>query len=433
MKTNAFEKIIGYSSIKKELLQLCDMVKNRDVYEKLGAKLPQGILLYGDPGLGKTLMAKCFIEESGLEAYVVRRNKGNDDFIADITETFQSAKAHAPSIVFLDDMDKFANEDRNHCDAEEYVAVQSGIDEVKHCDVFVLATVNNLWKLPKSLKRSGRFDRKIEVKTPNERDAKEIIAYYLSDKAVSDDVNMDDLVRMISYSSCAELETILNEAAIRAAYERKAVIEMSDLVKAVLRMEYNAPDTDALSSAESRRKKALHEAGHLVVSEILCAGSVGLASIRDSEESDAGGFIHRCKRLGGRVEYAQASLAGKAAVELYYADPCTCGCVDDINRAFTIIRDGMAEEGTLGFGMIDVATERFSQTSESLNARGEAVTQAELERYMLQTRNILLNNRKFLERATEALLEKETLLFSDIQKLRSACLAQEGGDAPLSA
>ena len=232
MKTNAFEKIIGYSSIKKELLQLCDMVKNRAVYEKLGAKLPQGILLYGDPGLGKTLMAKCFIEESGLEAYVVRRNKGNDDFIADITETFQSAKAHAPSIVFLDDMDKFANEDRNHCDAEEYVAVQSGIDEVKHCDVFVLATVNNLWKLPKSLKRSGRFDRKIEVKTPNERDAKEIIAYYLSDKAVSDDVNMDDLVRMISYSSCAELETILNEAAIRAAYERKAVIEMSDLVKA---------------------------------------------------------------------------------------------------------------------------------------------------------------------------------------------------------
>ena len=92
MKTNAFEKIIGYSSIKKELLQLCDMVKNRAVYEKLGAKLPQGILLYGDPGLGKTLMAKCFIEESGLEAYVVRRNKGNDDFIADITETFQSAK-----------------------------------------------------------------------------------------------------------------------------------------------------------------------------------------------------------------------------------------------------------------------------------------------------------------------------------------------------
>ena len=93
----------------------------------------------------------------------------------------------------------------------------------------------------------------------------------------------------------------------------------------------------------------------------------------------------------------------------------------------------MAEEGTLGFGMIDVATERFSQTSENLNARGEAVTQAELERYMLQTRNILLNNRKFLERATEALLEKETLLFSDIQKLRSTCLAQEGGDAPLSA
>ena len=141
---SAFERVIGYETIKNELLQICDMIHNREIYGELGAKLPQGILLYGDPGLGKTLLAKSFIEESGLKAYIVRRNKGNDDFIGDITDTFRKAKENTPCVVFLDDMDKFANEDSDHRDAEEYVAVQSGIDEVKNCDVCFLATANEM-------------------------------------------------------------------------------------------------------------------------------------------------------------------------------------------------------------------------------------------------------------------------------------------------
>ena len=221
---SAFDRIIGYEPIKKELLQIVDMIRNGDVYEALGAKLPQGVLLHGAPGLGKTMMANCFIEESGLPAYVVRRNKGSDDFIAEITETFQKAKENAPCIVFLDDIDKFANEDSGHRDAEEYVAVQAGIDEVKNSGVFVLATANIIRKLPFSLVRLGRFDRKIEVERPTDKDAEEIIAHYLSDKKVSESVNMEDLSKMISYSSCAELETILNEAAIYAAFERKQSI-----------------------------------------------------------------------------------------------------------------------------------------------------------------------------------------------------------------
>ena len=119
-----FDNIIGYETIKKELMQICDMLKNKEIYENLGAKLPHGILLHGEPGLGKSLMAKCFIEESGLKTYTVRRNKGTDDFMKEITETFEKAKENTPAIVFLDDMDKFANEDEKLCDAEEYVAIQ---------------------------------------------------------------------------------------------------------------------------------------------------------------------------------------------------------------------------------------------------------------------------------------------------------------------
>ena len=423
---SAFDKVIGYETIKNELLQICDMVHNKERYEALGAKLPQGILLYGDPGLGKTLIAKCFIEESGLKSYVVRRNKGNYDFISNITETFQKAKENAaPCIVFLDDMDKFANEDSDHRDAEEYVAVQSGIDEVKNCDVFVLATANEMRKLPESLVRSGRFDRKIEVKRPTDKDANEIIEHYLSDKKVSENVNMEDLSKMISYSSCAELETILNEAAISAAYKRKTDIEMEDLVKSVLRMIYDSPDNYTKTSAEDMKKTALHEAGHLVVSEVLCPGSVGLASLRSTGRDSTGGFIHRCKELSRRPYYVLVSLAGKAAVELYYCDTVASGCRSDIYRACNYIRDGISENATLGFGMIDVSTRSFPETSENMNSRSEAVTHAELERYMRIAKDILLKNREFLERVTAALIEKETLLYSDIRALTESTTITE--------
>ena len=417
---SAFDRIIGYQTIKEELLQICDMIHNREIYENLGAKLPQGILLYGDPGLGKSLMAKSFISESGLPAYIVRRDKGSDDFIGKITDTFEKAKKNAPAIVLLDDMDKFANEDDRHIDAEEYVAVQAGIDEVKGCNVFVFATVNEIRKLPRSLIRSGRFDRKIEVNSPTDRDAEEIIKYYLAEKKVSDNVNMDDLVKMVSYGSCAELETILNEAAIGAAYARKEKIEMDDLVKSVLRMQYDAPDNFTKKSSDALKEIALHEAGHLVVSEILTPGSVGLASLRTAGRDSTGGFIHRCMPVTRRAHHILISLAGKAAVELYYSGVCASGCQSDIRKAADNIRDAISESGTGGFGMIDVANHRFPESSESFNSRNESVVHAELERYMFKAREILIKNRDFLEKAAQMLSEKETLLYSDIRKLRES-------------
>ena len=108
---NTFDKVIGYKSIKQELQQICDMIRNRTVYEEMGARLPHGLLLYGEPGLGKTLLAKCLIEESGLNAITVRRDRGGNAFISSIMEAFAKAKANAPAIIFLDDMDKFSAEE----------------------------------------------------------------------------------------------------------------------------------------------------------------------------------------------------------------------------------------------------------------------------------------------------------------------------------
>ncbi|MBR5114496.1 MAG: AAA family ATPase [Oscillospiraceae bacterium] len=414
---NAFDKVIGYDNIKKELLRVCDMIRDGERYRELGAKLPQGVLLYGDPGMGKSLMAKCFIEESGLPAFTLRKTSGGDGFVAKISETFAEAKKHAPSVVFLDDMDKFANEDDDHADAEEYVAVQAGIDDVKDCGVFVIATVNEIRKLPRSLKRSGRFDRQIEFEVPTEGDARRIISHFLSLKKVSPDVDLEDLNRMFSYNSCAELETIINEAAVSAGYAGKDCIGMEDLVESVLNMQYGATDECLKCSDDRRRRTAMHEAGHVVALEALVPDSVGLASIRTSGGDAGNGFVHRCKPIDRRPHEVLVHLAGKAAVELYYADTVASGCQSDITHAYQYLRRGIAENATLGFGLTDVSGRQYAE-SESMIARSEAATQAELERYMLMSRNILIQNRKLLEETAALLETKETLLYSDICELK---------------
>lgn len=414
---DAFDKIIGYETIKKELEQICDMLSNKEVYQKLGAKLPHGVMLYGEPGLGKSLMARCLIEKSGLKSYTVRRNKSSKEFVNEIGETFQSAKKNAPCIVFLDDMDKFANEDYEHPDAEEYVAIQAAIDDVKDAEVLVIATVNDINSLPDSLVRSGRFDRKIEIFCPTEEDSCKIIKHYLSDKPVSEEIDLTDIAMMINYSSCAELETILNEASINAAFARHDKITYDDIVTAVLRKNYDSPNTCAGVSDEEMEKVALHEAGHLVVCEVLCPGGVGLASVKSNGMNRTGGFIKRCKDIPRKEYNILISLAGKAATELYYAESFADGCNLDLERAINYIRDNIAEKGSCGLGFIDVEA-HHARLSENLNSRSEAAVYAELERYMLKTREILLKNRYFLEQATEALVQKETLLHSDIKALR---------------
>lgn len=149
----AFEKIIGYEAIKMELAQISDVLANNDAYKKLGVSSPRGLLLHGDPGVVKTLMASAVISASGRKAFICRKNSPNGDFVMKIKKTFKDAAEAAPSIVLLDDMDKFANGDERHPDAEEYVTVQSCIDDIKGKEVFVLATANRLRALPRSLMR----------------------------------------------------------------------------------------------------------------------------------------------------------------------------------------------------------------------------------------------------------------------------------------
>lgn len=415
---NAFDKVVGYDAIKTEFLQVVDMIHHPDYYKKLGARMPKGILLDGAPGLGKTLICKCFIEEAGIPAYTVRRDSGDEDFINKITKAFADARDNAPAIVFLDDMDKFANEDRDHRDCPEYVAVQSGIDACKDVTVLALATTNDSDDLPDSLIRTGRFDRFISVPRPSMEDAVKILRHYMQDKNIDPDLNLDDVVKMTGTDACSVLETVMNEAAIYAAFSRSEYVKMEHILAAVLRLTYHCPDNTTITGQAERQMRAAHEAGHVCVAEVLAPGCIGLASIKSSGRSDVGGFVHRCRPLEKRSDDILISLGGKVAVEMLYPGVAD-GCSGDLQRALSNIEVEMTENAGLGYQLMDGCR----RDSDGLLHAQEAASRAELARQADVAKALLLANREFFDKVRNALAEKETLLFSELQEIKKSCAA----------
>ena len=417
---SGFENVIGYETIKTELMRYCDVLKYPEKYKRLGISAPRGVMLYGDPGLGKTTMARAFIEESGRRVLVLRKEKPNGDFVNEIGKTFEKAKELAPAIVFLDDLDKFANEDYIHRDAEEYVAVQAGIDSLDDADVFVIATANDANDFPDSLTRAGRFDKTIEVKVPKGKDASAIIKHYLKNKQIMDDVDTELIERIMDGRSCAELETVINEAGIYAGYEGRDKINQNDFLKACLRMVYeemNHENDDDKTANPYIRDVAIHEAGHAVIAEILNPGSVnaisigsfsgtteGVTSIR---KPDGYGFskklyeheVLRC--LGGRA--AIGVILGKMDV----------GCSNDLNDAIEIVED-------LVSGLYGPKFSYYHSESETFRNDIEKKILTEMERYYQEAQEIIAENRCFLEEIVEELMNKEVLTYRDINRIKKS-------------
>ena len=418
-KVSEFDKIIGYKDVKSELIRLCDIIRNGEKYKPLGVTLAGGLLLDGAPGVGKTLMANCFIKESGRKAFVCRKNKPDREFVNEIKKTFNEAIASAPSIILLDDMDKFANEDDNHKNAAEYVTVQSCIDEVKDKDVFVLATTNGTNNLPNSLLRAGRFDTIINVSAPDKKDAVDIVKYYLSTKKAIAEVNAEDVARLLSGKSCAELETVINTAGQYAGYADKEYIDMDDITRACLRIIYNAPESSAPNNPIVLERVAYHEAGHAVVSEILQEDSVDLVTVRKNT-GKVGGLT--CYHLVDDYwiskthmeHHVIALLAGKAATEIVFGEADT-GANNDLQRAFDIVQrfiDGYCAYG-FGYGI-----DRNKNNSQALIARKEEHIVADMERFYTQAKKLLIANRAFLDGIAKKLQVKDTLVYSEIKEIR---------------
>ncbi len=420
-----FDRIIGYDQIKNELRRICDILVNPKKYEKFGVKASQGLLLHGIPGVGKTLMAECFIKESKRKCFLCRKNKADGSFVREITKVFEEAKANQPSIVFLDDMDKFSNEDSFHSDTDEFVTIQTCIDELKDSDVFVVATANDIRELPRSLRRDGRFSTIIPVDYATGEDSEKIIEYYLNQKKNLGDINVKEFAKIMSCMSCAKIETIINEAGAYAAYNGKDKIGKEELLKAYLRKTFEAPSDESGADIkdEDRKYVAYHEAGHVVVGEVLKKESIALASIANHRGTVGGITVNnnsepmRNIKEKERINSICKILGGKAAIEVVFGEIDT-GANDDLHKAFDRATELM--DDFCGFGF-DKFLEGPNTDSNEKKERLCMAVSNELKELYRRTKKLLMDNIEFLDKMAKALMEKTTLVMGDIQEIRNSC------------
>ncbi len=421
---NRFEEIIGYDNIKAEVRRYCDVLKNINKYKALGVDTPRGLILYGDPGVGKSLMARCLIDESGLKSYIVRKDKPDGEFITHIQEVFRQAKETAPSIIMLDDMDKFANEDEQHKDAEEYVTVQACIDECKGSDVFVIATVNDKWCLPDSLTREGRFNKMIRMGVPVGDDAIKILAHYITKKKCVQGIDAEEIAGAIGSRSCATLETVINEAGIFAVFAGRDYIGRDDMIRACIKSHFACLIGDSCPGTVSEKEKqrvAIHEAGHATASEALRPGRTTFVALGTDYNGGVEG-ITICKKENESSQLIlkeelniMEGLAGMAAIEIVTGEH-DIGCGEDLNRAFDIERDIVLEDAAHGFEYY--YTWKIGERSEKHMAEAEQVISSEIKRLYEEVRKLIVKNRPFLDAVTNELMDHDYITSKDITRIR---------------
>lgn len=414
-----FEKIVGYEDIKRELRIISDMLNHPDIYQKLGAGLKDGLVLYGRPGTGKTTMAQGLIESTVRKAYICRKKVSDGKFIKTISDTFEEAKRHAPSIVLLDDLDKFSEQSEDDCDAEEFVTVQSCIDEISDYDVFVIATVNNLRKIPNSLLRPGRIGKRLRIRLPQKDEAAEIIKHYIEKSSLFDEMDAESIARMLDGESCATLESVINNAAIKAAFHRQQKVTMQNIIDSCLDLIFNAPESSDTLPEDILKKIAYHESGHALISELLDPGCVSIMSIRKTND-DSYGFVRYYRpeeKKNCSAEYNEAmikaSLAGKATTELVFGET-DMGANADLHNAFRKAMCLVDNECMFGFhNWIEDRSDAY--VAENRNRAAAMV----LERNYLEVKKLLAKHRPLLDRLASELLEKTTLVRIDIQRIMS--------------
>ena len=411
-----FDKIIGYEDIKEKLIRLCDVIKNYEKYEKLGVNYPRGILLYGEPGLGKTSMANCFINEVGGEFFVLRKDDPNGEFVTKIKKTYEMAKSHAPAIVLLDDVDKFANADELHPDAEEYVTVQSCIDECRGSKVFTLATANNMGALPKSLRRVGRFDEVIYLRTPEGKESREILEYYLKTKKVVRKLDIEEVTGIVEGKTCAELEAIVNEVGIYAGYEDRNEIEQKDIIRACMKVLYDAYNSCDKIDEKSLRRIATHEVGHAVVTEHFLKGRVGVISLWKGNNGrgvckNRGLDDYICSNEQMQQE-VMIALGGKAANEVVFGE-VDMGSDSDIRKAYE-----MVEIYVDGLSAYNFRSTYYSEASNYKLENRDRQIDEELERLYNESKKVIMEERTLLDALVEELIKKHLLTCRDVAKVR---------------
>ncbi len=355
-----FDDVAGLDEEKSELIEIVDFLKNPEKYTKMGAKIPRGVLLYGKPGTGKTLIAKAiageadvpFISMSGSEFIEMFAGLG----ASRVRKLFDKARKLAPCIVFIDEIDAIGSRRTSNSGAEtennqtlnQLLVEMDGFSSEE--TIIVLAATNRPEMLDKALLRPGRFDRRITIPAPDLKGRLEILKIHSKDKNLSDEVNLESIAEDTAGFTGAELANILNEAAIIATINKHESIENEDVEEAVKKVTVGLEKKQRVYSEKDKKLTAYHEAGHAVVSRYLPT-QTNVKEVSIVPRGVAGGYTmyksDEDKYYISKTEMQEkliALLGGRAAEKLVLDDIST-GASNDIEVATQIARDMVTKYG----------------------------------------------------------------------------------------
>ncbi len=441
-----FEMVAGLEEEKEELEEVVDFLKNPRKYTALGARIPKGLLLEGPPGTGKTLLAKAVAGEAGVPFFSISGSDFVEMFVgvgaSRVRDLFENAKKNSPCIVFIDEIDAVArrrgtgmgggHDEREQTLNQMLVEMDGfGVNE----GIIVMAATNRVDILDPAILRPGRFDRKVVVGRPDVKGREDILKVHSKDKPLADDVDLRRVSQTTSGFTGADLENLMNEAAILAARSDRNFIRQSDIDKAFIKIGIGAEKRSKVVSEKDKRITAYHETGHAILFHVLPeVGPVHTVSIIPTGNG-AGGYtmplperddLYMTRRR--MLENIMVSLGGRIAEELVF-DDITAGASHDIKQATAIARAmvtqyGMSEKvGMINYGsdQDEVFIGRDLAHTKSYGESVATVIDNEVKRIIdecyARAKEIIMAHETFLHTCSKLLIEKEKIGQSEFEEL----------------
>lgn len=441
-----FKEVAGIAEEKEELAEIVDFLKNPKKYIQVGAKIPKGVILVGPPGTGKTLLAKAIAGEAGVPFFSTSGSDFAEMFVgvgaSRVRDLFEQAKKNAPCIVFIDEIDAVArhrgtgmgggHDEREQTLNQLLVEMDGfGVNE----GIIVMAATNRVDILDPAILRPGRFDRKVYVNRPDVRGREEILTVHAKNKPLADDVDLKRVAQTTAGFSGADLENLLNEAAIAAAKDERAFIKEEDIKKSLIKVGIGMEKKSRVVSEKERKITAYHEAGHAILFHVLPdVGPVYTVSIIPTGSSAAGYTMPLPERddmfltKGKLLQDIMVSLGGRIAEEMIF-DDITTGASQDIKQATHIARSMVTKYGfsdKIGLVNCEIGEDEvflgrdYGHTKNYSDAVANSIDEevrAIIDECYEKAKRLLEENKAVLETCAELLLEKERITKDEFEAL----------------
>ena len=445
-KGTTFKEVAGVAEEKEELQEIVDFLKNPKKYIQVGAKIPKGVILVGPPGTGKTLLAKAVAGEAGVPFFSTSGSDFAEMFVgvgaSRVRDLFEQAKRNAPCIIFIDEIDAVArlrgtgmgggHDEREQTLNQLLVEMDGfGVNE----GIIVMAATNRVDILDPAILRPGRFDRKVYVNRPDVKGREEILAVHAKNKPLAEDVDLKRVAQTTAGFTGADLENLLNEAALNAAKEDRAFVKEEDIKRSLIKVGIGMEKKSRVVSEKERRITAYHEAGHAILFHVLPdVGPVYTVSIIPTGSSAAGYTMPLPEKdemymtKGIMLQNIMVGLGGRIAEEMMF-DDVTTGASQDIKQVTRTARSMVTKYGfsdKIGLVNCEISEDEvflgrdYGHTKNYSDAVANSIDEevrAIIDECYGKAKQLLEEHKAVLDACAELLLEKERITKEEFEAL----------------